>query len=402
MDLWSEQRPAQRRIERFCVASLQWLQTGNPAATIDRLFTSQHVGDLRSIVGVALVLLGVSCGLCLVYAVEESWPKVFEFWNAVKLFVTFFTPAFAVFGTIGAWAYKVGSIRLGVVDLFACEISTLCRVALITDTIGRLITRIDRVGNANSGYAIPTAGMGPESRDANEGAKSRSRLHSPSAPQFTSSENYFPVFETNNRDLQALEARVVTNITSFYTFMKTFRDLMRTAATLKPERVTLEGERPDQRHADLWHNAMRDVIYMMFLSLEAGRRSTDDLVEFEPEHAEGSIVILISELKAYLFLLQEFGNTEDMRARRLLLRRDTYQKLVPKLGLRVERGLQDATTRFAKAQATHRPKAELSLRELELSFWRQADEIWPDLDRLQGSLQAMNLGRTRDNCTNQH
>jgi hypothetical protein len=41
---------------------------------------------------------------------------------------------------------------------------------------------------------------------------------------FASQENYFPVFETNTRDLQTLEARVVINITEFYTYMKAFRD----------------------------------------------------------------------------------------------------------------------------------------------------------------------------------
>jgi hypothetical protein len=86
-----------------------------------------------------------------------------------------------------------------------------------------------------------------------------------------------------------------------------------------------------------------------------------------------------------------------MRTRRLWLRWDTYQKLLPKLGLRLEHGLQDAVTRLVKAQAAHCPTVELSLRELELSFWRQAEEIWPDLDRLQEDLRAIHLSRARNN-----
>ena len=46
---------------------------------------------------------------------------------------------------------------------------------------------------------------------------------------FASQENYFPVFESNTRDLQTLEARVVINITEFYTYMKAFRDYLRSS-----------------------------------------------------------------------------------------------------------------------------------------------------------------------------
>ena len=43
------------------------------------------------------------------------------------------------------------------------------------------------------------------------------------------------MFESNTRDLQTLEARVVINITEFYTYMKAFRDYLRTLAEITPQ-----------------------------------------------------------------------------------------------------------------------------------------------------------------------
>ena len=90
---------------------------------------------------------------------------------------------------------------------------------------------------APSGCTAPAAESKPEVPKPGE-QTNNDRPHAPLVMQFTSAENYFPVFEGNTRDLQSLEARVVINITSFYTYMKTVRDLMRTAAALKPEPVT--------------------------------------------------------------------------------------------------------------------------------------------------------------------
>jgi hypothetical protein len=386
-----EQTPTLGPVERFGMLLLRWLKTGNPAATMDRLFVSKHVDDLRFIVAVAAVLLSISIVLCLVYACETApTPGPGFLWNVVKVLAVFFgqlATVSAVFGAIGAWAYKAGSTRLGVVDLFACEISTLCRVTLVTDTVGRLKARIERAGNANSGCSAPAAESKPEV--SRPGKHTNDDRTPPSlVMQFTSAENYFPVFEGNTRDLQSLEARVVINITSFY--MKTVRDLMRTAATRKPEPVTPEIEKADQLYADTWRNAMRDVIYMLFLGLEAGRDSVQDLVEFVPEQAERTIVILLSELKAYLFLLQEFTDVEEMHARRLLLRWDRYQKLFPELTLLVKNGLKNATTELAKAKAARRPKAEISRRELELDVWQGAEKLSPDLELLYQKLGAIN------------
>jgi hypothetical protein len=50
-----------------------------------------------------------------------------------ELAVTLIGPAVGVAGVIISWAYKSASIRLGIVDLFGCEIATLCRVGTIFD-----------------------------------------------------------------------------------------------------------------------------------------------------------------------------------------------------------------------------------------------------------------------------
>jgi hypothetical protein len=407
-------KPAPGRIEGCGKWLLEWLETGNPAATIDRLSVSNHVRDLRFIMGVALLLLCLSSIFCLIYAAVTVLSPVgtaptpsaplpmpsallptpdpllaHPIVNGIKVlsvFVGVLATLSALFGAIGAWAYKVGSTRLGVVDLFACEISTLCRVALVSDAVGRQMDRIERAEKPIAGCnGEPNPGPPKPGEPSSHGQPS-----SPSLVQFTSAENYFPVFEGNTRDLQSLEARVVINITSFYTYMKAFRDLMRSAAALKSEAEKAEPHTEIWHNAMRdWHNAMRDVIYMLFLGLEAGRNSIDDLVEFEPELAERTIVVLLSELKAYLFLLQECTEREEMYVRRLHLRWDDYQKLRSDLPWRVEQGLKDAVTNLGEAEASRGPRTEVSLRELELKIWRGADGLLPDLKRLYQKLGAI-------------
>jgi hypothetical protein len=329
-----------------------------------------------------------------------SGQEAITIWKFFKVFVpTFFgvlTTLFAAFGVIGAWAYRVGSTRLGVVDLFGCEISTLCRVALVTDTVGRLRDRIEQTEKAGDGSVLHAAEPRSETSSSVDQA-SDDRTPPQRVAQFTSAENYFPVFESNARDLQSLEARVVINITSFYTFMKAVRDFLRSAAALKPKSASTNDDKVGQLQANTWHNAMRDVIYMMFLGLEAGRSSVEDLVEYEPEQAERTVVILISELRAYLFLLREFDKTDDIRERRLVLRWPAYRKDFQLLKLRVDHGEDSAWINLTKAKTSSRPeKTEIALRELELTTWQGAREIWRDLDLLYGEVEDFISKRARD------
>jgi len=224
-------------------------------------------------------------------------------------FLAFFTPVVGVFGAVLAWAYQAGSARLGIVDLYACEIDTLCRVTTVVESVRRWIEIFQ--------HGLP-------GRDVAGNSKLPAR-------HFTSQENYFPVFENNTRDLQALEARVVINITAFYSFMKAVRDSMRTLMDMSAS-PTQPGPRPDKPSiAAPWQEAARNVIYMMFLGLESARKAIGDLVEFEPEKAERTTVILISELEAYRFLCDQYVDEEDMRHKRLVLREADYQELMPSL-----------------------------------------------------------------------
>ena len=292
--------------KRFLEPFGRILGTGDPAATIDRLFKSQHVADLRLVIAFAaiavifLFVLGVV--LSIIWIPYGHWDLIRGFW-------AFFAPALGVFGAVLAWAYQAGSQRLGVVDLFACEISTLCRVVTIVDGVGRSIETFER-------------GLPKRSGAANSESPTR---------HFTSEENYFPVFENNTRDLQSLEAHVVINITAFYTYMKAVRDSTRNLLDVGATPTLPEPESHRASTSTPWHEAARNVVYMMFLGLESARKAIGKLIEFEPDQAESEIVILISELEAYRFLCDQFVDRSDIRYQRLQLREAEYQEVMQRL-----------------------------------------------------------------------
>src|SRR5262249_20380847 len=126
--------------------------------------------------------------------------------SAISEFVSFLFKyiglALPICGLIMGWAYQSASKRLGIVDLFACEIGTLCRVGTIFDIGRRYVEEYDR----------------------------RLSQKTSSSGSFVSKEEYFPVFDNNSRDLQLLEASVVNHITEFYTYMKVARDAQRRLA----------------------------------------------------------------------------------------------------------------------------------------------------------------------------
>ena len=128
--------------------------------------------------------------------------------SAIKSFMDacgLFPPIALAIGAVVAWSYRTAGLRLGVVDLFACEIDCLCRVGTILDVASRYVNLYDTPSND---LAL--------SSDVNS-----------QSVNLESKEEYFPVFNNNSKDLQMLEAAVVTNITAFYTYMKAFRDLRR-------------------------------------------------------------------------------------------------------------------------------------------------------------------------------
>ena len=111
------------------------------AETFDRLLHSVHVEDLRWIAtlttcgaGFAIVVIIVIS--CYVYpsAQQSGGSKVYE------LLVPFqISAVLAGLGGIIAWCYQTGSARLGIVDLVACEITTLCRICTINRTVDSCI-----------------------------------------------------------------------------------------------------------------------------------------------------------------------------------------------------------------------------------------------------------------------
>ncbi|HLM98688.1 MAG TPA: hypothetical protein VK335_05375 [Bryobacteraceae bacterium] len=322
---------------------LEWLmRTGESSATMDRLFSSQHVTDLQLVAALSLIAVtAVFFVKALVMVLENLYTLLtLHFWlMAATGVLTSFGPVLAVFAAVLAWAYRAGSARLGVVDLFACEIDTLCRATLVADVARHYVERLDP-----SSPALPA-----------------STSHAPS-PHFASQENYFPVFENNTKDLEALEAKVVSNITAFYTYMKAVRDSQRALAE-PPE--ALESVSSNQAAAVARLQAGRNLVYMLFLGLESGRLAIKDLVEFEPEQAERSIVILISELVAYRSLRTHFTDEHDIRYQRLMLRLPRYHDDVPELRRLVE--------------ASRKAEVDAGIADPSVSKWEPA---WRLLDEL--------------------
>jgi hypothetical protein len=162
-----------------------------------------------------------------------------------------------------------------------------------------------------------------------------------------------PILDSNARDLQSLEANVVVNITAFYTYMKAVRDSGRKLAAA--------------RQKTQWHEAMCNLIYMLYLALESGRNAMDDLVEFEPTHTERTMVILFSELAAYDFLRSKFPMTGELHYERLILRGPEYRRRVETL------------RRLLKCQEERLPSA-MQDQSYATKQWRAAIQLLPMLN----------------------
>ena len=303
------------------------------ASTLLRFFRSQHVRDLKLIFAAALLVFLTHLAIVLLVGVGEAihayfvpakelatppwlgllfpqeepppsvWNKLFTALSGFFSFtIKYIGPGIPIYGAIVGWAYLSASARLGVVDLFASEIGTLCRVGTIFD-IGEHYV---------DAYADPEKFSG--------------------SGKFVSKEEYFPVFESNSRDLQVLEATVVNDITEFYSYMKAMRDAMRRLAETKPPLPGAPSVQTRDRKTepDAWHAAMVNVIYLVYLGYESARKAVRELVEFQPARAERLIVILLTELKCYSFLRNHF-DPSDVRCRRLQLRAADYKQEVPEL-----------------------------------------------------------------------
>jgi hypothetical protein len=353
------------RLERLPPSSHRWpklilwplrqmLRTKDPRDTVDRLFQSRHVNDLRLIVATVLVVAMLVFVVSLVLAVffcVDAWDDQLPYGVSQRVvflatyggspFIKFFGPTLVLLGAVLAWAYQVGSARLGVVDLFACEIDTLCRVVTVTGASETLTHRFDAGGTDTAPAAAPQRQVASPTKGSG----------------FNSVENYFPILDNNSRDLQNLEADVVTNITAFYTFMKTVRDMLRKLSD--PEASKSRDE-------------VNNLLYMLYLALESGRKSMDDLVEFEPAHTERTVVILLSELEAYEFLRSHYSTDGESHHERLVIRGPVYVHLMGQL----EDVLERQRKKFMPIMTERLEGQDLSYEETQ---WWAALQLLPSL-----------------------
>jgi hypothetical protein len=256
------------------------------ASTFVRLFTSKHVADLRLLFWIVAFFLLVVAPVIIMHSNDKD-----------SLIGSPTLAGGILFIALGAVAriYQMGSVRLGVVDLFSCEMITICRVVAVADAARAFVEAYDNPP--------------------------------PAARKFTSEENYSPIFNSNARDLETLEARVVERVTEFYTYLKTMRDYLRNAADI---------QYPD-KSVDAWKTSMRNTIYMLFLMLESARKAIDQLVEYQPELALYNAEILLSEIIVYGFLWESYRKDAlnnpypNARFERLKLRREEYIPIVDKL-----------------------------------------------------------------------
>jgi hypothetical protein len=327
------------------------LSAEDAASTVFRFFRSKHVGDLKLVAKLALILLSLHILFVVTYSLTSpiahfiTNPAAHQGSDVVshaldvlftRVFPSLFKyvgPAVTIYGAIVAWSYLSASKRLGVVDLFACEISTLCRVATIFD-VGK--TYIDMFNNGNPAE------------------KHTAAKHVTSSQSFVSQEDYFPIFDHNSSDLESLEALVVESITEYYTYMKAARDLLRKLASIDVSHISKSGDSaPDgAAKVDPWHQTVADIIYVLFLGHESARKTITDLIEFQPTRAEHSIVILLTELLCYSFLCEHLKH-DSVRFTRLQLRQSDYESIVPTLIENVNSGYKGNQKKYwAPAQGT--------------------------------------------------
>ena len=79
--------------------------TGDDTDTVDRLFASKQVNDLRLIAATAFVVLLLIAGFAVVIVVTRANWFVDSSTAAGGVFLKLFAPTFAVFGAVLTWAY---------------------------------------------------------------------------------------------------------------------------------------------------------------------------------------------------------------------------------------------------------------------------------------------------------
>lgn len=311
----------------------RWLRRG-PVPLFARLTTSHHLGDYQfiGVVALALILLGALTLTPFLKALLEvlgdpTHPPTLVIVGGV----------FATVTTMATWVYQSANKRLGTVDLFACEIGSICRVGLVTNFAEKSILMHKEFGKEQT--------RTPTTIDVRE--------------------SYTPVYDKGASDLQSLDTNSVTAITAFYTYRKTMMDYLR--ATLAAPTGALAQERQQQ------------MIYMQFLMYENARIALQELAEFEPERAQHLVTIYCSELPLFTFLIRRYRGDRQSHFlyKRLRLRIADYDKNVQALLDRLKdiprhsAGKDAPDSAWIKAQTT---AAELEHRFLDFQLHTRKDK----------------------------
>lgn len=255
--------------------------------TFKRLCESNHMEDLQWIASFALVALfgllwhilqyafsrhEASYIISVAYSVAAADDNSSQDAEKVK----FATAMLSASAAIMAWAYLAGSKRIGAIDLFASEISLICRACIVTD------------------FAEKSISM------ATHGRKSTVS---------TESDQYTPFYDLQISELKPLDVDVVTAINEFYFFRKVMRSYL--------NRAFVEEDAKDRV------KLFNDMIYMQFLMYESGRRAISHLAENGPAKLTSIMAALSSELILYKYLRHIYTGW-DFRAERLELREIEY------------------------------------------------------------------------------
>jgi hypothetical protein len=326
----------------------------NSPGTIPRLYHSKHLAELRVYTFLIVKLIIIVIFLFWIpslFICQDTWEKcpflshLFPNKNDVTHFLGL---VLGLGGSILAWIYRTAAVRLGVVDLFASEIATTCRVGTVVDIATRHIDL----------YHQPTSLQRPQSSMGESPSGDLKAGHSSS---FSSEENYFTIFSTNSKDLEALSAYTVSVVTSFYTYIKVVRDYLRRASQLSHDWNT-------PQNMEVWRETWQNLIYMEFLAFEAARKAITNLIEYEPSHVENAVTILLTEVKLYAFLKESY-NENDMHYKRLEIRGVSYKNEAKKLSGKISEYFNKKT----KQQTSSKKDEELD------RDWDKVLKLWPYL-----------------------
>jgi hypothetical protein len=248
----------------------------------NRFRRSPHCQDLLFIA----VAAGVFCIVALLVCIFVKTPEAFIAVLGIAL-------------TVVGWAYQAANTRFGVVDLFAAEIATLCRVSAVSEFIPNSIRRYYAGGDF---------------------------------PKIESLSDYIVIFDNHAKDLEILDGDVVRYVTQFYVYTKALTDAVSRGALAKGPRN---------------NPGALNIVYNAFLAFESARQALTVLMDDGVERTEYVLTAMLSEVPAYLLLLSEIRDSEDVRFQRLSSRLRQYQVLIGQIETDI-RLLEPASEALAK------------------------------------------------------